>query len=301
MRILLAEPSRIGRSIVAAMLAEDGHEIVACESAEQALQVVANDESIEVLVTAIEFPTMSGLELCWETRLRADTSRPLHVIVLSSSQDEYKLAEALDCGADNFIQKPPRKHEFLARLRAASRLLQAQRALIQHAMFDSLTGLRNRRSFFEELEKRENAPLGSCLIMLDVDHFKKVNDQFGHDAGDEVLRSVARHMLEADKGFARLGGEEFALFVNAPLPIAQGIAERVRQAIAAHPVETGAGEIAVTISIGIAERTAGQKLEATLGEADKALYASKAGGRNRVTVAGALSAEGKVLPLRHSA
>jgi diguanylate cyclase (GGDEF)-like protein len=300
MRILLAEPSRIGRAIVEAMLAEDGHDVVSCETAEQALQIVTTDERIEVLVTAIEFASMSGLELCWETRLQADQARPLHVIVLSSSQDEFKLAEALDCGADDFIQKPPRKHEFLARLRAASRLIQAQRALIQHAMFDSLTGLRNRRSFFEEMEKRASGSVGSCMIMLDVDHFKRVNDQYGHDAGDEVLRAVAQHLLEADKGFARLGGEEFALHVNAPLPIAQGLAERVRQAIAAAPVATAGETIPVTVSIGIAERLPGQKLETTLSEADRALYQAKAGGRNRVAIAGAAT-DCRITPLKQSA
>lgn len=284
MRILLAEPSRIGRTIVANMVTVDGHDIVCSGDADEALAFMHSGQEFDVLITAIEFASVSGFELCWEAKLSAEASRPVYVIVLSSSRDELKLVEALDSGADDFISKPPRQSELLARLRAAGRLLAAQHDLIRLANFDSLTGLRNRRSFFDELEKCAsfNAPVS--VVMLDVDHFKQVNDRHGHDAGDDVLREIGRRAVLIDKGFSRLGGEEFGLLVREPLLSAGEVAERIRKTIMETPFVTCAGELAVTASIGVAERMPGASFENVLKEADVALYASKSGGRNRVTL-----------------
>ncbi len=140
MRILLAEPSKIGRMILTQMLEGDGHQVLTCDSAEAALEILEADEAIDVLLTAIEFLGMSGLELCWSARLLSGNTRPLCIIVMSASTDELKLAEALDTGADDFIGKPPRKTELLARLRSGKRMLDAQRELIRIASFDALTG-----------------------------------------------------------------------------------------------------------------------------------------------------------------
>ncbi|OYU50183.1 MAG: diguanylate cyclase response regulator [Rhizobiales bacterium PAR1] len=284
MRILLAEPSRIGRTIVANMLSADGHEIVCSGDADEALAFMRSGQEFDVLITAIEFATISGFELCWEAKLCTDNARPVYVIVLSSSRDELKLVEALDSGADDYITKPPRASELLARLRAAGRLLAAQNDLIRLASYDSLTNLRNRRSFFEELEKNSFASAPVSILMLDVDHFKQINDRYGHDIGDEVLRVIARRASAIDKQFSRLGGEEFGLLVHAPLHIAGEVAERIRFAIADEPFETAAGPLTVTASIGVAERLPGSNFEDAMREADVALYASKSGGRNRVTL-----------------
>lgn len=284
MRILLAEPSRIGRTIVANMLSADGHEIVCSGDADEALAFMRSGQEFDVLITAIEFATISGFELCWEAKLCTDNARPVYVIVLSSSRDELKLVEALDSGADDYLTKPPRASELLARLRAAGRLLAAQNDLIRLASYDSLTNLRNRRSFFEELEKNSFASIPVSVLMLDVDHFKQINDRYGHDIGDEVLRVIARRASAIDKQFSRLGGEEFGLLIHAPLHVAGEIGERIRFAIANEPFETAAGMLTVTASIGIAERAPGTNFEDAMREADVALYASKSGGRNRVTL-----------------
>lgn len=284
MRILLAEPSRIGRTIVANMVTVDGHDIVCSGDADEALAFMRSGQEFDVLITAIEFASVSGFELCWEAKLSAEANRPVYVIVLSSSRDELKLVEALDSGADDFISKPPRQSELLARLRAAGRLLAAQHDLIRLANFDSLTGLRNRRSFFDELEKCAPLSAAMSVVMLDVDHFKQVNDRHGHDAGDDVLREIGRRALLIDKGFSRLGGEEFGLLVREPLLSAGEVAEHLRKTIMETPFSTCAGELAVTASIGVAERMPGASFENVLKEADVALYASKSGGRNRVTL-----------------
>lgn len=282
------------------MLTDDGHEVVSCETAEAALQMIGDPRAqVDVLITAVEFAAMSGLELCWEARL-AVAENPMHIIVLSSSRDENKLAEALDAGADDFILKPPRRSELLARLRAASRLLVAQRDLLHLANFDALTGLRNRRSFFEAMGRCEGGPVS--VAIFDVDHFKLVNDRHGHDAGDEVLKEVGRRMAAIDRHVARLGGEEFALLVQGPLDEAGAIAERMRRAMEDAPFLTGAGELQVTASIGVAESPTGRDIAQALKRADVALYASKTGGRNRVTLARSPEttdlALAQVIPLR---
>lgn len=285
MRILLAEPSKIGRIILTQMLEGDGHQVVCCDSATAALLHIESDDGIDVLLTAIEFMGMSGLELCWSARLLASTNRPLCIIVMSASTDEEKLAEALDSGADDFIGKPPRRTELLARLRSGKRMLDAQRELIRIASFDALTGLRNRRAFFEMIGEAESKPDIASVLVLDIDYFKQVNDRHGHDGGDTVLQEVARRLAQIDSRFARIGGEEFALLVRGPLEMAAVIAEKARREIALLPVKLPALELNVTISVGVAQRNPGMTFEQAMKDADIALYASKSGGRNRVTLA----------------
>ncbi|MBN8534833.1 MAG: diguanylate cyclase [Rhizobiales bacterium] len=285
MRILLAEPSKIGRSIIVQMLEADGHVVASCATAEQALSMLEGDETIDVLITAIEFLEMSGLELCWSARILAGSQRPLHIVVMSASTDEMKLAEALDTGADDFIGKPPKKTELLARLRSAQRMIDAQKQLIRVASFDSLTNLRNRRVFFEALEEEEKSSSVSSVLVLDVDYFKQVNDRYGHDGGDLVLKEVANRLRKVDPKFARIGGEEFALLVKGPIEQAAVIAETVRREIAVLPIKLPTCEMSTSISVGVAQRMPGTPMNDVMKDADVALYAAKSGGRNRVTLA----------------
>jgi two-component system, cell cycle response regulator len=285
MRILLAEPSKIGRSIIVQMLEADGHVVESCGTAEQALSVLESDETIDVLITAIEFLEMSGLELCWSARILAGPQRPLHIVVMSASTDEMKLAEALDTGADDFIGKPPKKTELLARLRSSQRMIDAQKQLIRVASFDSLTNLRNRRVFFEALEEEEKSTAVSSVLVLDIDYFKQVNDRYGHDGGDMVLKEVAKRLQRVDPKFARIGGEEFALLVKGPIEQAAVIAETVRREIAVLPIKLPSCEMSTSISVGVAQRMPGTLMNDVMKDADVALYAAKSGGRNRVTLA----------------
>ncbi|CAN1565649.1 PleD Response regulator containing a CheY-like receiver domain and a GGDEF domain [Rhabdaerophilaceae bacterium] len=285
MRILLAEPSKIGRTIVSRQLEAGGHHLIFCDCAEEALQILESDEDIDVLITAIEFIGMSGLELCWNARLVASINRPLYVLVMSASSDEMKVAEALDSGADDFISKPPRSTELLARLRSAERIAESKRKLIQIASVDALTGLKNRRIFFDLIAEAEHQPGPWAVIMLDIDYFKQVNDLQGHDGGDIVLKEVARRLKRVNPQFARIGGEEFALLVRSELEEAGKLAERIRLEICMLPVELPNTLLNVSVSLGVAQRQVGETFEKTLKDADIALYASKSGGRNRVTTA----------------
>jgi two-component system, cell cycle response regulator len=291
MHILLVEPTRLGATLMTRMLMEEGHRVSAFNDGARALAALVADASIDVVMTSLEVPSLSGLELCWEARLVAAQRRPLYIIALSSSYDEAKLVEALDCGADDFVRKPPVKSEIAARLRAAERMVSAQRELIRLATIDPLTNLKNRRAFFETTNDVIAAPIrpdiGSTLsvILFDIDFFKKINDTHGHDAGDDVLREMGRRIREAGLDGARLGGEEFC--IAAPLvniETAQATAERLRLTIADTPFHTAVGAITVTSSFGVAEWVPGTSIEALLKMADVALYAAKKTGRNRVVV-----------------
>jgi diguanylate cyclase (GGDEF)-like protein/PAS domain S-box-containing protein len=180
-------------------------------------------------------------------------------------------------------------------VRDISERKQREAALETLAATDTLTGLPNRRSFLSRLEgtlaeARRSHGHGGALLMLDIDHFKRVNDTWGHAIGDEVLQhfaDVVRQGLRRGDAAGRLGGEEFAVLLPATgLDDACALAERLRERVAASPAATGAGEVAVTVSIGVAGFDGGSATS-LLSRADEALYAAKGAGRDRVFVAGA--------------
>ena len=241
---------------------------------------------------------MSGLELCWETRVLAGRDRPIYVILMSSSIDKSKLGEALDFGADDFISKPPVADELYARLRAAERLGAMQRELVRLASVDALTGLHNRRVFFELAEEARSEDGALTAIMLDIDHFKRINDLYGHDVGDQAIAAVAKATAAEGAIIGRLGGEEFAMLLKGST-LARGhgaLAEQLRARIAALRFDTANGPMTLTCSFGVSERKAGDSIDDLLKRADVALYAAKTSGRNRVVAADAVNPEGYAAP-----
>ena len=294
MRIVLADPSRIGLKLMAKMLTEGGHEVLPFSDGAAALECLRGDENVDVLLTSFEVPNVSGLELCWEARLIANARRPIYVVAMSSNHDRDRLIEALDSGADDFIAKPPIATELYARLRAAERMTRAQRELLRMATIDPLTDLPNRRAFFDRagetcLRGAGHTPLS--VAMFDIDHFKKVNDTWGHDAGDLVLKAVAGVIRRSSGTPARLGGEEFAVLLDGwDLLDAYHEAERLRRDIEATRIELPGTVITVTASFGVAEHVENQSVDRLLKNADVALYAAKTSGRNRVVAAQATAA-----------
>jgi diguanylate cyclase (GGDEF)-like protein len=269
------------------MLEGNGHEVITTSDGNEALKIIRNDETIDLVMTSFELPGLSGLQLCWEARLLAGQSRALYVIAMSSTFDARTLGEALDSGADDFITKPPDQQNLDARLRAAERLLAAQRRLIAWANRDPLTNLLNRRAFMADavatLERVTIAHAPMVALILDIDHFKRVNDGFGHDVGDEVIVEVARHLNKALPGSGRLGGAEFAAIVeNVTYEEAFERVDDLREAVANQSFTTANGVLRVTASIGVAELTSGDSIRTLLKRADLALYAAKQAGRNRV-------------------
>jgi diguanylate cyclase (GGDEF)-like protein len=294
MRVVLVDPSRTVLKSVSRLLEARGHEVRPFTDERQALDYITSDLEVDALITDAELSTMSGLEVCWEARLLTTTRRQIYVILMSSSCDRHSLAEALDSGADDFIGKPPVAEELYARLRAAERLAAMQRELIRLATTDSLTGLLNRRAFFEgALEAAQHAAEGGalCAVMFDIDHFKRINDTYGHDVGDEVICGVARAttiecaiMGRATVG--RLGGEEFTILLEGrPFADVIELAERLRSRIAGLRFQAGDEVLTVSCSLGVSQWQPGHSIDRLLKRADMALYRAKQNGRNRVAVA----------------
>lgn len=290
MRIVLVDPSRTMRLFVTRLLKAGGHEVSPFADGTEALACMRADPEVAALITSGEIGCgMSGLELCWETRVLAGRDRPIYVILMSSSVDRNRLGEALDSGADDFISKPPVADELYARLRAAERLGAMQRELVRLASVDPLTGLSNRRVFFERAEAaRERCRDGGALtaIMFDIDHFKRVNDLYGHDVGDLAIASVAQLAAAVGELVGRLGGEEFGILTEGQhLHDGVKLAERLRAAVAALRLHTLSGPLTLSCSFGVSEIMPGESIDDLLKRADVALYAAKTGGRNRVMAA----------------
>ena len=295
MRIVLVDTSRTVLKIIARMLEARGHDVVPFTGGREALKFIEANPDIAAVITSAELISMTGIEMCWETRLLAGHHRPIYIMLMSSNYDRRHLAEALDMGADDFIGKPPAAEELYARLRAAERFAFMQNELVRLATTDPLTGVRNRRAFFERAEQAcLRAENGAALsaIMFDVDHFKKVNDLCGHDVGDEVLRGVARTAAIGNAILGRLGGEEFAILLeNTTLPEAVALAEHLRKKLAALRFELTPKLMTLTCSFGVSEWHRGDTIDTLLKRADAALYEAKNGGRNRVVAESAIVAD----------
>src|SRR6266705_3820026 len=258
MRVVVVDPSRTVLKFIARLLATRNHEVRTFFAAREALECVRSDLSVGALITSDELlpmSEMSGIELCWEARLLATCRRPIYIILMSCDRDQHKLIEALDSGADDFIGKPPVAEELYARLRAAERVATMQRELLRLATTDPLTDVFNRRAFFERAaEVCARAEAGGALsaIVFDIDHFKRINDIYGHDVGDKAIRAVAGEAAAEDGIVGRLGGEEFAILLEGrDLGQAIEVGERLRRKIAALQFTTDNGAMTLTCSFGI--------------------------------------------------
>ncbi|CAO4137827.1 GGDEF domain-containing response regulator [Methylorubrum aminovorans] len=288
MHIVIVDSSRVVLRIVAGMLEPRGHVVTQFTDSAEALAYVTDNPAVRALITSLEVRPLSGLELCWSARLLAESSRPLSIIAMSSARNARNLAEALDSGADDFIDKPPGAEELQARLRAAERLTTLQGDLIRLAETDPLTGLLNRRAFLHRTREAANRT-GSfghlCAVLLDIDHFKRINDEHGHDVGDAAIKAVAG-LLESEGISGRLGGEEFAVVLPGQrLTEAEAIASRLRLKASDLRIRSPKGPVRLTCSFGISEWSEGETIDGLLKRADIALYEAKTTGRNRVVSA----------------
>jgi two-component system, cell cycle response regulator len=234
-------------------------------------------------------PDMSGFDVC--QALKADPELcMIPILFLSGFVSPEDKIKGLDLGGVDYITKPFDAIELQARVRAALRTKNLQDLLIEHAHIDPLTGLPNRRALMERLQqewsrmKRHGMPFS--FIMADVDHFKKVNDTYGHLVGDQLLKEVAQVFAKQCRTVdtpARYGGEEFAIVVpHETTESAVCLAERCRKNIEKISIPVDGKEVRATVSFGIAETTGLTAPETLIQHADKALYAAKVAGRNKV-------------------
>ena len=296
MRIVLVDPSRTVRRIVTDLVQHWKHEVRSFSDGAEALAYIQHDNAVRAVITSAELPSMSGVELCVQARAFSGNRRPLYIILMSSNDEHSKCVQALDNGADDFITKPPIAEELLARLRTADRVTSMQCELVRHATTDYLTGLSNRRAFFENATnviERAKSGHAASAIMIDLDHFKQINDVHGHDTGDAVLKRVADEIAPLPGTAGRLGGEEFGLLVQNDLADAVNIAQEFRRRVESLKIFTGEHAVAVTCSIGVAEWEAGDSIDELLRRADMALYEAKRAGRNKIIAAGAYAPSNK--------
>jgi two-component system cell cycle response regulator len=285
MDTVVVDPSRTVLKCVTRLLEARNHQVFPFQDAPEALHYIATHTSVEALLTSAELTSMSGAEMCQKVRRLAGKRRPIYILLMSASHERHNLIEALDGGADDFINKPPNAEELYARLRAAERLGSLQRDLIRMATTDPLTGMLNRRAFFEMAEelcsKATAEPLSA--IMIDIDHFKEINDTYGHEIGDEAIRRVTGLAALENAVIGRLGGEEFAMLLpGRSLDEAVAAAERLRAQVLGLRIDTEQGEASLTCSFGVSAMKPGDTIDYLLRRADIALYVAKSSGRNRV-------------------
>ncbi len=298
MEILIAEDDPISRRILTALLTKWGYTVKAASDGAQAWSQLEQEVSPRLAILDWMMPGMDGLEICRRVREKeAGGDLYTYVIILTAKGAKEDIIEGMDAGADDYLVKPFDPQELRVRVRAGQRIVElqsqlkaAQEELRRQSITDPLTGVLNRRATLERFHletsraKREKRPLS--VLMMDVDHFKKVNDNFGHICGDEVLKEVARRVrtgLRDYDTFGRIGGEEFmAILPGATLSLAVTVAERLRAAVSSKPMSTCKGAIGVRMSVGVTQWAEEEEMERTMDRADKALYLAKKRGRNRV-------------------
>jgi two-component system, cell cycle response regulator len=296
MRILIADDDPVSRRLLEAALVRMGHTVVVVSEGLAAIDALVAVDGPRIAILDWMMPGADGLAVCRAVRQRATPY--VYVILLTARHSQADMVAALDAEADEFLTKPFDAIELRGRLHAGERILQLQEGLLlardalQHqASHDHLTGLWNRRMALQQLERelqrsaRDRSEL--AVILADVDHFKRINDTYGHATGDAVLQEVAgrlRSVVRDHEYLARYGGEEFLILLpGCPAVNAVGVAERARASIAADPVMVGGLPVSVRISLGVASTAeAGIDAAVLIASADAALYQAKAGGRNRV-------------------
>ncbi len=302
MKILIADDSIVSRHLLEATLRKWGYEVmVACDGAE-ALELLQREDAPALIILDWMMPGMTGLEVC--RRIRQRGSEPYtYILLLTSKSQKEDLIEGMDAGADDYITKPFDQNELQVRLRAGTRLvdlqaqlLSAREALRDQATRDSLTRLWNRSSILDALSRelaraeREASPLG--VVIVDLDHFKHINDNHGHLAGDAVLREAARRMQTSIRQYdsvGRYGGEEFLILLpGCSEADSYSQAERLRKQLGQTEMSVNDTSLRITASFGVTTALPGEPWtsEGLIRKADEALYVAKKSGRNRVETPG---------------
>jgi two-component system cell cycle response regulator len=301
MKILIADDDRMNRRLLQKTLESEGYEVIAVDNGRLALQELSLPDGPRLALLDWMMPELDGAAVCRE--IRKQHERPyVHIILLTSRRLKEDVVAGLQAGADDYLTKPWDSAELTARLRVGQRILQLEDRLVEaretmrfKATHDHLTSLFNRGVILDLLTRelsRTRREDGCTVLMLgDLDHFKNVNDKYGHVVGDEVLQEVARRLLGSVRSYdfvGRYGGEEFLIVLN-NCDAAQAVqrAEEVRNGIANSPVQTSRGLLSVTMSVGVlvSRQWDLNLVEEVLVEADLALYQAKADGRNCVRIA----------------
>ncbi|HVB34497.1 MAG TPA: diguanylate cyclase [Patescibacteria group bacterium] len=296
-RVLIAEDDPVARRVVETFLTKWGYNVLAVTDGAEAWRILQSHDAPRLALLDWKLPGLEGIEVC--RRVRLDSTHPyIYIVLLTASGQKQDLLAALHAGADDYLVKPFDAAELRARLYVGRRILAAQDELIAarealrfQATHDPLTGLWNHgellRILDRELARANRAHQPLSLLMVDLDHFKQVNDIYGHLVGDEVLVEGSRRLLSSVRAYdvvGRCGGEEFLIVVPAiDGPAATSLGLRIVTHLGNHPFETSSGPVWVTVSVGVASSSPAEPLSSVglIRAADTALYRAKQNGRNR--------------------
>ena len=302
MKILVADDDPVSRRMMQAVLQRHGYEVVVVADGITALAALSEPDAPRLALLDWMMPGLDGPSVCRRAR-RLQGGSYIYIMLLTSKQSGEDIVTGLQAGADDYVTKPCNPAELKARLLTGQRILELEDKLVEareamraQATRDGLTNLWNRTTVLGYLKdsvdhsrERESAV---CVLLCDVDHFKSVNDRYGHQVGDEVLQEVAARLQLAvrHKDFVgRYGGEEFLIVLNQcrPSDVAES-ADRIRRSICDAPIMTSAGPLTISMSLGANAVPQGSSsyptIESIIRDADLMLYEAKAAGRNRTCV-----------------
>jgi two-component system cell cycle response regulator len=304
-KVLLVDDDELVMERLKIPIVEAGYEVFTATDGATAVAALQKD-FMSIVILDRNMPGMDGLTMCRTVRQKIWPGYT-YLILLTAHDAEEDILLGLEAGADDYLSKRVSDAQLIARLSAATRVLSLEHSLKsaledrrRMAMTDALTGAHNRRYFMRylggELKRSRRFGTELALLVLDVDHFKQVNDKYGHAAGDVVLQELVKRIqkcLPREYDWcARLGGEEFAVVLpQTDLAGAAVVAEKLRKSVEEMPIRLNAEVSAITVSIGVSGLQAMPKRDATtvetlLAHADGYLYKSKENGRNRVTLPG---------------
>jgi two-component system cell cycle response regulator len=300
-KILIADDDRVSRRLLEKTLEREGYEVIAVDNGRLALQQLSLPNGPRLALLDWMMPELDGPGVCLAVRMQHE--RPyIHIVLVTSRASKQDIVAGLEAGADDYLTKPWDPTELTARLRVGQRILQLEDRLVEaretmrfKATHDHLTSLFNRGVIVDLLAReltRTRREKGCTVVMLgDLDHFKSVNDTYGHVVGDEALREIARRLMASIRSYdfvGRYGGEEFLIVLNnCDSTQAVARAEEVLNRVAQYPIQTICGPLSITMSFGVLASKDWdlQLVDDILGETDLALYQAKADGRNCVRLA----------------
>jgi diguanylate cyclase (GGDEF)-like protein len=301
MKILIADDDAVSLRLLEKTLEREGYEVTAVGNGRLALEQLCHPDGPRLALLDWVMPELDGPGVCREVRTHRNQAY-VHMVLLSSKESKQDIVVGLESGADDYLTKPFDPEELKARLRTGQRILQLEDRLVEaretmrfKATHDALTSLFNRGVIIDllarELSRTHREKNCTTILLGDLDHFKSVNDTYGHLVGDEVLREIAKRLLGAVRSYdfvGRYGGEEFLVVLNnCDTTHAFARAEQIRHAIADVPVQTSRGPLPITMSLGVVSSQDWDLhlAEEILQEVDAALYRAKAAGRNCIELA----------------
>ncbi|MGE5454463.1 MAG: diguanylate cyclase [Methylocystaceae bacterium] len=288
MQVIIADDDRLSRRILEDRCREWGFEVLTAKDGNEAWELYLENDAPRIFLLDWIMPGINGVDLCEKMR-KAPQNSYSYIVILTSLNDPSHVIRGLEAGADDYITKPFNDSELRCRLNIGKRILELEDNILRMANLDYLTGLYNRRYFFQRMEselsrgQREKHPLG--LLLLDIDDFKVVNDTHGHATGDHVLAQLARILRQCCRDYdlvGRFGGEEFIICLPGTNQEETAIiAERIRRQVAEQAFKNCTdAAFSITVSIGYLSTQFGERQELIIA-VDEALYTAKRAGKNR--------------------